>query len=250
MLSGGVDSQAMLWCWVNSEIPFRAVTIRYTDHDGNILNLHDIANVESIANYYEMSVDYIDFNIINFLENFMLDYAIKYQCTSPQITTYMCMSEMICDGTVLFSGDFLSTMIGYDYTIFGLKRYADISKRNIIPFFLLHDPELTTALHQVHNKLSVKEFYGITDSENIWKQHAYLSKINAMNQIGIFLFPQKTKYSGFEKIKELYDTRYDLTTPHDRLKYAHMPSKRLFDVIFRYKLTEIIKYHDEIICLR
>lgn len=242
MLSGGIDSQAMLWCWTKSQVPFNAVTVRYVDDSGNILNIHDISNLEKVADHYNVSIEYIDFNIIQFLENYLEEYATKYQCTSPQITTYMCMSEMIFKGTVLFSGDFLATAF-YDYTIYGLKRYADVSNRNIIPFFLLHDPELATVLFREYKKIPPATDMHYYD----YRHQAYLSKIKAMQKIGITIFPQESKYSGFEKIKDIYDNRYELTTIKDRIKFSNMTSKRLFDVIFRYKLTDIIKYNDLIV---
>lgn len=248
MTSGGIDSQAMIWCWKQTTMPFDIVTVRYVDHDGKVLNSHDINNVVKISTLYDIQVQYIDFNLIQFLENNLLEYATTYQCTSPQITAHMCMSEMIHKGTVLFSGDFLATTV-YSYTIYGLKRYADITKRNIIPFFLLHDSELTTILTREYKHLTQDEYMSLGNEKDFSSSRAYLKKVNAMKKIGIPVIPQAKKYSGFEKVKELYDTRYDLVSPKDRLKYAHMPSKRLFDIIFRYKLTEIIKYEDKIVCL-
>lgn len=244
MLSGGIDSQVMLWCWVKSQVPFNAVSVRYVDDSGNVLNIHDISNLEKVANHYSVSIEYIDFNIIQFLENHLEEYATKYQCTSPQITTYMCMSEMIHNGTVLFSGDFLATAF-YNYTIYGLKRYADMSNRNIIPFFLLHDPELTTVLSREYKKTlpTSKKSMHYHD----YRQQAYLDKVKAIQKIGITIFPQESKYSGFEKIKDVYDKRYDLITTKDRIKFSNKPSKRLFDMMFRYKLTDIVKYVDVII---
>lgn len=244
MMSGGIDSQAMLWCWNKADKPFRIVTIRYVDYNGDVLNEHDISNMEFISDYYNIDIIYIDFNIIQFLENFLLEYATRYQCTSPQITTYMCMSEMIYDGTVLFSGDFLFTGI-YNYTVLGLKRYADISNRSIIPFFLLHDPELTTLLHRTFNQQSNKDYHNAKNEDR--KKRGYLQKVYAMQSLGIKLFPQAIKYSGFEKVKNLYDQRYDLVTTKDRLKFSNNPSKRLFDINFRYKLTDTIKYIDDVV---
>lgn len=245
MLSGGIDSQAMLWCWKQSGVPFRSVCIRYVDNDGNILNNHDISNLKKVSEYHNISVDYIDFNVINFLENYLNEYATKYQCTSPQITTYMCMSEIIYMGTVLFSGDFLATAF-YDYTIYGLKRYSDITKRNVIPFFLLHDAELTTALTKEYKLLRNHSLLSYSYN-NDWRKNSYLDKVNSMKKIGIPVFQQETKYSGFEKIKEIYDTRNDLVSTYDRIRFSNKPSKRNFDILFRYKLTDIIKYDDEII---
>jgi hypothetical protein len=243
MMSGGIDSQAMLWCWINSGVEFNVVTVKYVNESGDILNHHDISNIEKVSQKNNVSVTYLDFNIINFLENYLIEYATRYQCTSPQITAYMCMSEMIYNGTVLFSGDFLLAHNGYNYTIFGLKRYTDISKRNVIPFFFLHDPELTTTLHRTYK---LPKHFSISNDNEVIKKNYYNMKVNAMIELGIPLIPQKEKLSGFEQIKNIYDTRTDLVTVRDRIKFAHMPSKRLFDIIFRYKLTEIIHYKDKI----
>jgi hypothetical protein len=248
MVSGGIDSQAMIWCWKHTQVPFNVVTVRYVDNNGNVLNEHDISNIRQFSSLYNITVDYLDFNIVEFLENYLLDYAIKYQCTSPQITTYMCMSEMIHQGTVLFSGDFLATAV-YSYTIYGLKRYADISKRNVIPFFLLHDPELTTLMSREYHTLTTKEYIDMADKRDSSMDRIYNKKVKAITRLGIPIVPQTIKYSGFEKVKDLYDNRNDLISVNDRLKYSNMPSKRIFDIAFRYKLGEIIKYED-IVCMR
>ena len=248
MISGGADSQAMLWCWHKSGIPFNVITVKYLNNDGQILNSHDIDNVNNIKEVYGIDVTYLDFYLIHFLENNMKDYAVKYQCTSPQITTYMRMSELITEGTVLFSGDFLKTMLGYTYTILGLKRYADMSKRNLVPFFLLYTPELASAMdlfyvNSVPNDV-IQQF--TSDKE---KMFDYYKKTQAMIKMGIPIIPQFTKFSGFEKVKDLYDNRTDLVNTTDRIKYTNKPSNRFFDIIFRYKLADHIKYQDKLMML-
>jgi hypothetical protein len=155
------------------------------------------------------------------------------------------MSEMIHQGTVLFSGDFLATAV-YSYTIYGLKRYADLSGRSVIPFFLLHDPELTTILSRTYSELTTEEYIDLSDQRDSLMYRAYYKKVKAMKSIGIPVVPQSIKYSGFEKVKDIYDNRLELITVRDRLKFSHMPSKRIFDIAFRYKLTDVIKYQDTV----
>jgi hypothetical protein len=239
MMSGGIDSQSMLWCWLQTDIPFNVTTVRYTDYDGNILNEHDVSNMENVSELYGVPVNYINFNLIEFLENDLYCYAITYRCTSPQITAYIKMSEMINTGTIMFSGDFLFSAV-YNYTVLGMKRYADSinnEKRKVIPFFLLHDSELAAAVSHddtFHNPANGFEF-------------SYKRKVSALESSGIKLIPQKIKYSGFENVKTIYDKRYDLVTAKERLRYFNKPSKRFFDIIFRYRLTEIVKYEDNIV---
>jgi hypothetical protein len=145
----------------------------------------------------------------------------------------MRMSEMISNGTVIFSGNFVNSFPLYTLTILGLKRYADNSNRSIIPFFLLHDPELAGVLRN-NPKLTAVNDYST-------------KKYDAYRSLEVPVIPQPGKQTGFEVIKDYYDTRKDLVvSPKIRIKYASMPSKRKFDLLFRYMLMEKIKYVDQI----
>jgi hypothetical protein len=236
MLSGGMDSQIMLWCWLNSSIPFHPVSVKYVGAPEykEVLNDHDLVELEQFANNHNVQIDYKYFDIINFLENNLENYAIKYQCTSPQLCTHMCMSEQLIEGTIIFSGNF-AIDFGYNYTILGLKRYAETSGRSIIPFFLLHDPELAGLVKYVSGK---EKKYSI-------------KKCEEYTNLGAPVIPQPKKQTGFEVIKDYYDTRKDLiVSPKIRIKYANMPSKRKFDLLFRYMLMEKIKYVDKVVYIR
>jgi hypothetical protein len=147
----------------------------------------------------------------------------------------MRISEEITDGTIIFSGNFASHS-QYNYTIFGIKRYTDITKRSIIPFFFLHDAALAGFINKVNSE---KQYLKVSDP--------YLNKIEALTKAKIPIIPQAQKYTGFEKIKEYYDEQKDRVTIIERMKFSNMPSKRIFDVLFRYKLTETIKYKDKIL---
>jgi len=236
MLSGGMDSQIMLWCWLNSGASFHPVSFKYkgaTEYE-DTLNKHDLVELEQFSNNHAIHIDYKYFDIINFLENDLERYAVKYQCTSPQICAHMCMSEQLTEGTVIFSGNFARDF-GYTYTILGLKRYADNSNRSIIPFFLLEDSELA----------------GLLSSTLISSKGYSAEKYEIYTQLGAPVIPQPKKQTGFEIIKDYYDTRTDLVVPPRlRLKYAHMPSKRKFDLLFRYSLMEKIKYVDKVVYIR
>lgn len=237
MCSGGIDTQSMLWCWYNSDVDFDISVVRYIDDFGNVLNYHDIRYMEEFTKKIGISINYYDFNVISFLEKNLNSYATKYECNSPQICTHMAMSELITEGTVIFSGDFLKTSV-YDYTILGLKRYADRSGRSVIPFFFLHDPELAGVLHRTYDDSKCDTTERDVNNRSI---AIYGKKVQALRDLGIPLIPQECKLTGFEIIKNIYDTRKDLITQMDRIKYASQRSKRIFDISFRYKLDEIIK---------
>jgi hypothetical protein len=231
MVSGGVDSQALLWCWINSGIDFTPVSVRYVGAPEyrSVLNQHDLDELNTFSTNHKLSVKYIDFDIIEFLEKDLETFAVTYQCTSPQLCTHMRISELVSDGTVIFSGNFMRDVF-YTYTILGLKRYADITKRNIIPFFLLYDRELA----------------GLRGNNNY--ERGYKEKVRFYKDLGIPIVPQTNKLTGFEVLKDYYDTRTDLVvTTKEKLKYAKKDSKRKFDILFRYRLGDKIDYQDEIV---
>ena len=236
MVSGGVDSQSMLWLWLQSKVPFTAVSVKYISPDRSIwFNEHDLHELRLFCDKHNIPIEYKEFNVISFFEDTLHEYANKYQCNSPQICTHMAISELIPSGTVIFSGNFAS-QVPYTYTIWGLKRYADITNRPMIPYFLLHDAELSNVI-QLERKIT----------DHVTSQDNYLDKVKSLHEIGIPVIPQPTKQTGFEKIKEYYDQFPERITFMDRIKYGRMPSKRVFDILFRYRIGDKIPYQDKVI---
>jgi len=229
MASGGVDSQTMIWLWQQSGVPHEVVSFKYI-HDDIDFNSHDLEQLHDFSTKHNIPVTYKNFDPINFFEVELMSYATKFRCTSPQICTHMKISEFFPHGTVIFSGEF-GTHSVYNYTIFGLKRYADISKRSLIPFFFLHDAELAGVIKKYSNMTKVESDF-------------YSHKITSIHNSGIPVIRQPQKYNGFEKIKDFYDKQTHRVSVRDRIRYAGMPSKRIFDILFRYKLTDTIKYKD------
>lgn len=245
MVSGGIDSQAMLWAWAQSGVPFIPVSVEYVS-DGQIFNSHDLMQ-RNEALCGNIDIKYIQFDVIDFLENKLINYAQRYQCTSPQICTHMCMSESIIDGTVIYSGEFArNVFFKYTYTIFGLWRYATLSNRNVIPFFFLHDPELSAAVNvPIAEKISPDS---LADNINIGEYQVYMNKAHSYKDAGIPVIPQSMKSTGFEKIKDWYDLQQsNRVTFQERMQFSNMPSKRIFDILFRYKLQKTIKYQETVV---
>lgn len=233
MVSGGIDSQALLWCWLNSGEHFTPVSVRYTGATEykEILNQHDLDELITFEETNNIKISYINFDIINFLENDLESYAMNYQCTSPQLCTHMRISELVSEGTVIFSGNFMRDVF-YTYTILGIKRYVDITKRNVIPFFFLYDEDIAGVRTTID--------YG----------RSYKGKIDFYKDLGVPIIPQSNKLTGFEVLKDYYDTRTDLVvTAKERLKYARKDSKRKFDILFRYRLSDKIKYQDQLVII-
>ena len=179
----------------------------------------------------------------------MINYAETYWCDSPQITLHMKMSELVTEGTAVFSGSFEETE-GMDYTILGLQRYAFKTNRNIVPYFFKYSRSLETALYRLPDEIKKKiknelDNYAVTGTDTISKINQtvrYLSKVRLLQEVGFPVVPQPMKYSGFEKIKDYYDDVPNLISAADKIKYFNKPSKRAFDIAFRYKLADTIGF--------
>jgi hypothetical protein len=220
MCSGGVDSQSMIWCWILSGIPFNIVSIRYISNS-ECFNDYDLDELRQFAEVNNLEVTYIDFDVINFLENDLQDISKNYDCDSPQFCTHIKMSECVQDGTIMFSGNYIHGQFGLSYTMLGLHRYAIASRttsRNIIPAFFLHNPSLAFSFTYNNNYCS-----------------SYIPK-DIFLAAGFPIIPPPEKYNGFEKIKEYYDQYNDRVTSRTRLLYSSQPSRRVFDLLFRYPL--------------
>lgn len=234
MLSGGVDSQAMLYAWIQSGIKFNICSVTYN----SIFNYHDLKNLIKVMNLLKIKINFIDIDALSFFENELKNYALKYECTSPQICLYMKFSEKIKEGTVIFSGNFLEiARPSINYTIFGLHRYALKTNKNLIPFFFLQTPELAYSLMPYYKINTEKYYLGILN--------LYEIKVNSLKEGGFPVIPQKTRFSGFEVIKDYFDSNYTIE-PLQKLKYANYPSKRVFDLKYRYPLTEVLPYSEDI----
>ena len=245
MCSGGVDSQVMLYSWHKSGIPFKVVSIKYI-HDGVWYNEHDLSSLIDFAGIHKIDIEFKTFDVMNFLDEEFMEYAFKYQCTSPQICTYMKMSELITEGTLLFSGDIMVyRQLPLNYTIYGLKRYADISNRAIIPFFFLYSPNMLFSFNEksLEDSYIVSYLHGEPNQVRGHTDFTYIAKCRVYSDSGFPILPQVSKFSGFENIKDYYDTCTSISF-NERIRFSNKPSKRNFDIIYRYRLHEMIPYED------
>ena len=234
--SGGVDSQAMIWSWYLSGVDFNVVTVCYE----NNFNRHDIKNLEEFCKTYSIPLNYLNFEVLAFLEN-MEEYVVKYKCISPHICTHMAFSNLVPEGTVLFSGNplFLPKPPYYrritylSNTVLGLHRFSQISRPTLIPFFLHHDYGLAPAFDR--NNEVAEGLPGYEYKCKIYQNH------------GFPVVAQQQKYTGFEIIKDWCDDNLSHRVTNEmKNKYKFFPSKRTFDILYRYRWTDVVKYKEEI----
>ncbi len=215
MCSGGVDSQTMILSWLASGIPFQIMAVRYIS-DNIFFNEHDLRTLPDLAELHGLTINYQDFDLISFLENNLTQFNNISDFGSPQFATHAKFSDFVPSGTILYSGNVLSKNLAQiDYYSLGGHRHAiniDSEHKKIIPFFLLHTPDLA---------------YSFLNNPKI--QDPYIFPIHIQ--------PVK-KFNGFEKIKEYYDKYFDRITVPQKIKAVNyggfVVSSRVFDLLFRY----------------
>ena len=220
MVSGGVDSQAMAYAFETSGVPdVRYVWARYNDG----LNDHDF-ETSSFYTDHGIDVEVMDFDVIGFHENELLEWATTYRNNSPHILTH-CRIASLLEGTVVSSGTVVTRQgTGQmNYSVFGLERYSRLSGQPIIGFFLSYSAELC------HSMLDFK-----TSSS------PYEHKCDVYRRGGFPVLPQTEKMHGFERLKQKYDEV--IVSPKIRMKYRKQPSQRSYDLLFRYPLVDAIPY--------
>lgn len=228
-VSGGIDSQAMLYAWKTSNHPFNVYTFRYNQ----TYNIHDIKTLFLFCERESIPYTIVDFDYFKFLEEEYDGIAKKYKCSSPQISMHIKMASMFT-GTNVFSGNFLLQVSAVlSHAILGIYRYSRTNEgKNTIPYFFLHTPELAYSMHGFKQD----NFDKINELEKL----GYRRKARVYNLVGFPVIPQEQKFTGFEKFKEHYDSHtYVKDDPKNRLKFGNKDSARPFDWLFRYPYEEL-----------
>ncbi len=231
-LSGGIDSQAMLYSWYLSKVPFNTFSGVYNFD----LNSHDLENLKLFSSQFNIDINFVHFDLFNFLKNEYSEYALNYRCGSPHICTYMKMSEMVSSGTCIFSGNFiLDPRIFIDRNNWGLYKFAKKTNKPLVGFFFSETEELAYSflpsikVNQIANQTS--------------------ARIQAYQSNGFPVIPQIEKYTGFEKVKEYYDLNFPKPN-YKKIETIHLKqrSTRTFDLLYRNKYE--IKFLDDKYYLR
>lgn len=226
-LSGGVDSQAMLYAWKISGVPFDTFSAIYNNH----FNLHDLKHLKLFADKHNIKIKFKDFDVITFLETEHPNYANQYLCGSPQITTFMKLADLTKMGTVIMSGNFIRRFNGLpDANNFALYNYGEFSKKYFVPWFFLETGELAHAFTTSDEEL----IYLTEGKSNIG---GYRTKVALYQHNGFPVIEQEDKLNGFEILKEYYDTNPpSYPSIQDKLfRTSNQISTRNFDLLYRNK---------------
>lgn len=252
-LSGGSDSQAMLYAWVKSGKPFRTFSGVYNFRS----NWYDLETCSNFAKQLGIDITYHDFDLINFLETEHHNYAIKYKTGSPQFTAFIKMASMTKDGTVIFSGECTPPkhyvnpksppMAIPSLNELGLYYYGIIENKPIVPWFFI-ETETMAYSWKYENAPTYIPSYSSQDieiiQENKRMKKGYNAKISIYHQNGYPVIPQNDKMNGFEQIKIYYDTNSPRKpNMQDKMHIGFEGSKRNFDLLYRNKYESKISHY-------
>jgi len=212
-LSGGIDSQAMVQCFVEANIPFDLYTLVFNKN----LNEHDIVTAREFAEKLNIKINYLDLNIIQFLAQENYNYGVRYKSASPHFNTHYKMFNLIREKgySGIVAGGFIPLRSGnqwginYNYNVMNFIHYCTVENFYAHGNFLSFYPQLSWAIalltpndydHDANTSISTeKSFY----DEGISKR--YDDKIKGYLKAGFDIIPQVKKFTGFEEVKNYYE---------------------------------------------
>lgn len=209
--SGGVDSQAMLQCFMEAGIKVDVYTLTFK----NDLNIQDVSTAREYCKKYDIELKEIEIDIKKFLQRENYDYGIKYESASPHFNTHYKLFDF-CKNlghTGICAGGDVATVAGtkwgenFKRNPLNFVNYSRIAEIPVIGSFLSFYPNLSWAI-SILTKPFVQPPYdlvAINLIESVQQQYRYHDKINGYIRSGFKLIAQPKKFTGFELVKIDYE---------------------------------------------
>lgn len=164
-ISGGVDSQFMAKCFLNVNPNQTALIFNYSFNEEEV----DDSKKFCISNNIKYKI--IDFDVLKFWDNDLENWAVKYQCSSPQLNVYSKIADLIDEPLIFGSGE---TVLRRDEnsnnfylkekeTVLSLYKYQTINKKPGCFGFFQYTPE------QIFSYLFEKEIQYLIDFGKVKK---------------------------------------------------------------------------------
>lgn len=217
-LSGGIDSQVMVDCFIRADAIFDVVIMRFPEN----LNLHDIKTAIEFCDSRQLKYKFIDVDVISFLNRELLTFAGKYDVSSPQFATHFKMFEIlqqqgyssaVCGGNTLVNSSngwtCPTTKEQNDW-----RDYSIRSKFYVMGDFLSYFWKFSLLLSCNLEKSFIADTknLGVLSSLNNYDDmllEKYKIKTAGYRSAGFDIIPQETKLTGFERVKEEYKKQND-----------------------------------------
>lgn len=213
-LSGGVDSQAMIQCFIEAEIEFDIFVLSFVDG----LNSQDVDHARLFAKQYGLTISEVELDIISFLTRDNYQMCSKYKCSSPHFSSHYVLYDHIralgYTGIACGGNAFSLSAEGWGPVLSAAQsNFVEYSKAHSFPVlgnFLGYDPYLAWAIAILTPAFSLPWQISLEPNNNYLGQmhDRYLAKVKGYQNSGFDIIPQETKYTGFEKVKEYFANVY------------------------------------------
>jgi hypothetical protein len=208
-ISGGIDSQAMLHCFVEAEIKFKVYTFSFNHN----LNSFEIDYAKKYAQSKNVELVVLPFDIIRFLTRENFDYGVKYLSDSPHFNTHYAFAnylQSIGHTGVCFGGitpfktqdDWGSPFMR---NIFNFINYTKISNFYMQGSFLSFYPKLSWAIALLTPNTDVSPKVPVSNYREVEIGHLmrYGNKVMGYYRAGMDTIYSK-KLTGFEEVKNYF----------------------------------------------
>lgn len=210
-LSGGVDSQVMVDCFIRAGVSFDVVIMRFPDN----LNWHDIKTAIEFCESRKVPYTFIDIDVIQFLSRDLIAFADKYDVSSPQFATHFKMFEKLQElgytSAVCGGNTALNTVDGWFYpTTKEQSDWRSFSERSnfyVMGDFLSYHWKFSLAFSCYQEKSNLLDNTRINLLSNVADYDGLVSdrykvKVSGFMSAGFDIIPQEAKFTGFEEVKE------------------------------------------------
>ncbi len=252
-ISGGIDSQAMLQCFIESKVYFDAYVCKFND----FLNSQDVEFARFIGKTNDIKIKEIDFNVIQFLIRENYDIGIKYESASPHFNTHYKFYDMLFElgHTGVCAGGNTPECVSNDYGInfdrnpLTYIKYSIISKKVCHGSFLSYHPNLSWAITLLTEPINIDYNIARQDLEMKDKisELKYTHRLNGYHKAGLNVVRQKQKYTGFEKVKKYFELQTGNGWEFEQ-RFRH-PLENLFfkNPLFKFKFLDGL--HEQILTI-
>jgi hypothetical protein len=225
-LSGGADSEAMAEAFIAAGVPFGVDILKFR----NRLNWHDIRHAVRFCERNEIPYTLHPFDVVEFYESGKsLECAKLYRCRSPHLAVHLELMKRI-DGVPILpwqpplpkieSGQKLYLSVPNDH-FFVYLRFLEAEKREGVPYFFLYSPELIYSFLRL--PILQEAYFGKGIDPERYDEYSF--KMRIYESGGFRVRPRVAKYTGFEKVKSLFQAKYKTSEP-------------IYDQLYRYPLEK------------
>jgi len=245
-LSGGLDSQFMLYCCLELNKNITLFTYRSLWEDV-VINSSDVYNTEQLAKKFNLEHHIIDIDLKKFFDNLEhFKYSKDFFNTSPQISVHFHFIKQIKEQfgiQHLILGGEAPTFTYSDFETSNNIRLMAVGAylNHVAPYYLFcesiglecikdifyHSKECVYAGFKINLDLLKKEnIYGLTNTGTNYRSDNYRYKTSYYKETFPNITPQPFAFTGFETLKKILA--------------SETGNYNQFDILYRYPQVKLV----------